>query len=161
MKRKSWIWILVTLILLISITSLIKNIKKDRTEISENIEKNIIEDYILTLEDGTLKNNSEKLKSKKEFNGFQIYNIRITSKDNETKVMFDVINISKVNKNEENVTFVMNDKEENEIGRVGIKLPKLEINKTATLELNLSDDFIKTYDIEILDEEISFLKQGE
>lgn len=155
MKRKTLIWIFVILTLLISII-LIKNINKDKTEMEEKIEENMIENYIVTLEDGTLKNNSEKLKTKKEFNGFQIYNIRITSKDNETKVMFDISNISKVNKNEKNVTFLMRDKEENEIGRIGIKLPELEINNTATLELSLSDNFIETYDIEILDEEISF-----
>lgn len=161
MKNKKIIFILVIISIIILIIFVKNKMNKTENETTENINIEKIQEevklleYVQTLEDGTLKNNSEKLKENKEFGGLEIKRILITGKDNEATMVIDIQNISTQVKEDKEVTLIMKDKDGNEIGKMGVNILKLQPKQASTLEFKMSLNFINTYDFEILDKKLA------
>ena len=160
MKKKNLIFILVIIAIIILVIFIKNKTNNVENKIEENInieeiKENVIPaEYIQTLEDGTLRNNSEKLKENKKIDGLETTRILITAKEETTIMMLDIKNISKDMKGNKEVTLLMKDKEGNEIGKIGVFISEIKPNDSITLELNTSKNFINTYDFEILDQKL-------
>lgn len=173
MKKNMWIYlgviiILITIIFLIlkftkkkeefkniSENSLSNNEKNVNEELLQETEKVIPAEYIEKLEDGTLKNSSEKLEEVKEIDKIKLYNIEMTAKDNETIMTIDLLNTTNYTKEEKEITLVLKDKEGEELGEVGLPISKMEAGEGLTMEIELDLKLINTYSIEIKDEPLT------
>ena len=158
MKNKTLgIIILVIGIVLLFICIILRNIKKPEENLEQEPQNEVeLSEYVETLEDGTIKNNSEKLQEEKQFENFIISNIKLTAKENEedATLMINVKNTSQKEEGDKNIIFVMKDKEGKEIAQIGVYLTKIEAKGVRTLEIETIHDVINTYDFEIIDEKL-------
>lgn len=158
MKKNKFLIIFIIVVILMIFLWVIS--RKKGSEISDNgiIEEKqevILKDYIEHLENGALRNTSEKLKESKEIEGVKINNIKITSEDlttDKVTLMFDVQNISNTTKDEKEIVLVMYDFEHKEIGKAELSLPNLNISQIVTIELDMTAEFINTYDISVIED---------
>lgn len=160
--RNSKFMVMLFIIAFIILIIFIKNKpNKTQDEIEENMnieeiqEEVKLAEYVETLEDGTLKNNSEKLKENKQFDGLEMTRILLTGKDNEMTMLIDIKNTTTETKENKELTLVMKDKDGNEIGKIGVTASKLQPKQALTLELKTGLNFINTYDFEILDKKLT------
>lgn len=158
MKNKKYIIVLI-IILVVLAGVLIKNRQHSNVpemELIEETKEVIPADYVQILDDGSLKNDSEKLKENKEIDELKISNIGITGKNDEAVLTINIENTSQQAGGDKDVIFVMKDKQENEIGKIALHVNKIEARKGATLEINTEFSLINTYDFEIVEGTLSF-----
>ncbi len=153
MKRNKFVIIFIIIIIAILFIWIISSKKDDQTVdigVIEEKQEVILENYIEHLENGVLNNTSEKLKQSREIEDIKIDNIKIMSEDitkDKVTLIFDVQNISNRTVSEKQVNFIMYDFEQKEIGKAEFSLPNLDALQTVTLELDMTAEFINTYDI--------------
>ena len=160
MKNKTLgIIILVIGIVLLFICIILRNIKKPEENLEQEPQNEVeLSEYVETLEDGTIKNNSEELKKEKQFGNYTISNIAITAKENENEdatITLNIKNNSQQEQVEKDITLVMKDKEGKEIAQIGLHLVNIEANGIRSLEIGTIYEVINTYDFEILDQALT------
>ncbi len=154
-KSKFLIIFIVVIVFIISLWIIVykKGNQKTKEETIEEKQDVVLADYIEHLENGTLSNTSEKLKESKEIEGIKIDNIKITSEDitkDKVALIFNIENISNVAIGEKEVALIMYNFEHNEIGRAEVGLPNLNVSQIVTIQLDVTAEFINTYDISVV-----------
>ena len=157
MKNKKILIGILLLIVIIVIAIIFISVRKPKENLEQEPQNEVeLSEYVETLEDGTIKNNSEELKKEKQFGNYTISNIRLTAKENEdATITLNIKNNSQQDQVEKDITLVMKDKEEKEIAQIGLHLVNIEAKGVRTLEIGTIYEVINTYDFEILDQALS------
>ena len=168
MKKK--IFIIILLILVIVIVFKLKNNKQDNKEqTNENkdvsneqqmIEDNndysniVIEEYVKTLEENTVIVESQKLKDERKIGNLIVQDIRIRSKDKDLSMSFGIKNTTSTTQGNKDVTLIAKKKNGEEIGKIALHIDEIPANGTIGYKLKPGYQYINTYDIEILEQQL-------
>lgn len=136
------IHIVIIVIIVLAVSIIISNSKK-----SKNQEQD--ENFTIVSEDGTIINNSEKLKQDKEIDGMIMNKINIKSKNNETTLTANIQNITEETKGDYPVIIKIKDKDSKVIKQISGYINTVEPNETTVLRIKTSYDFANAYDFEI------------
>ena len=156
-KKGLLILVAVSIVIILIIFVITRNIgkeeleenKEEQEQKTETVEEQSPEEIIEVIEDGTIVNNSNKIKSNKEVAGFVVSNIKLTAKDEDTMVVADVTN--KTGKNQEGflVDIVL-------VGRNGetlVKIPGtiIETQNGETIEIRaeITGNYVSAYDLKL------------
>ncbi len=103
------------------------------------------------LSDGTKINTSLALNADKKFDKYTIKNIRLTEKDNMTRLLATVSNNTE-NENLESklVDVILLDKDGNEIRKIGGIIASLKAGESTQLNVNITADLTNAYDFKIV-----------
>lgn len=118
-------------------------IGKTETAQTENVEN------VKMVNDNVKLNTSAKLQEPKTFQGLEISNIQITSKDNVTTMLATVTNKTSQTAGDCAVKLIMQDKEGNTITEAHGYISKVEPGKTTQLNISKTFDFANAYDYTI------------
>lgn len=134
---------------------LLINNKKQKTEqniietVKEETKSNVVDNYVIVTEDGTIKNKSNKIAEQKKINNFTVSNISLTSDGKNSYLKADVKSTSKI---EDNTTLefrflkedgselislfvvVLNTNDET-VGKIDTKLSNLDITGAYDLKI--------------------------
>lgn len=157
MKNKKIVVILLLIVIIIVLIVLVNN-RKSKENMQQVTQNEVTEptEYVETLEDGTLKNNSEELKKEKQFGSYAISNLEIIAKENEdATIMLNIENKTQQEQRERDITLVMKDREGKEIAQIGLHLVNIEAQGVRTIEIETIYEVINTYNVEILDQALN------
>ena len=151
--EKKWIVLLVAVFIILAVLiiglSLSKNKKTEEKGGTQVIQKQTEEKYVEVKEDGTKINQSNKLKETKNFEGLEIKNITIETKDNETILKADVENTTSQATGDYAIKIKVVDDLRNEIKQIGGYINYIGPKEKTTLIIKTSYDFANAYDFAI------------
>lgn len=139
--------ILLTILLIVNITKNKDNEENNAKDV-EGTEK--VGQYAQLLEDGTKVNISEALNQEKECNGFKIYNIQLSSKNDITNLVADITNNTGRDLDDMttvNITFLT--QTGFEIITIQAQIKPLKQGETTQLNANVSFDYSDVYDFKV------------
>lgn len=151
--EKKWIVLLVAVFIILAVLiiglSLSKNKKTEEKGGTQVIQEQTEEKYVEVKEDGTKINKSNKLKETKNFEGLEIKNITIETKDNETILKADVENTTSQATGDYAIKIKVVDDLGNEIKQIGGYINYIGPKEKTTLRIKTSYDFANAYDFAI------------
>lgn len=147
--KKFWIAVGVLIILMIFLIVKVKSKGKDKNQdiIQENQTK--VEEFVNTLSDGTKVNTSNKLAETKIIDGLEVSNIRLTEKNNLSKILATVKNPTTQDKGGYAVTIKLLDKNGDVLKEIEAYIDKVKAGDTVTLNTAATVDFANAYDFTI------------
>lgn len=145
---KRILYLILVLIIIITVAMLWENSKKVETEKNKTLETEVIEN-VQILEDGTKSNTSNKLKETKTFEGMEINNIKLTSRENVTLLSAIITNKANIKQGGYPVNIKMIDKEGNEIIKIVAFIGELEVGESSELNVSTTSNFVNAYDLSI------------
>ena len=147
MKDKKF-WIVVGVVILLMIILIVKGNKdKNQNVIQES--QTEVEEFVNTLSDGTKVNTSNKLAETKIIDGLEVSNIRLTEKNNLSKILATVKNPTTQEKGGYAVTIKLLDKNGETIKEIEAYIDKVKSEDTVTLNTAATVDFANAYDFTI------------
>ena len=147
MKDKKF-WIVVGVVILLMIILIVKGNKdKNQNVIQES--QTEVEEFVNTLSDGTKVNTSNKLAETKIIDGLEVSNIRLTEKNNLSKILATVKNPTTQEKGGYAVTIKLLDKNGETIKEIESYIDKVKSEDTVTLNTAATVDFANAYDFTI------------
>lgn len=146
---KKW-WIFIGIVIVIIIALLIWNGSRKKTLYENDVAIDNQTEFTKVQEDGVKVNTSSKLSETKKIEGLEIYNIKLTEKENVTEILADVKNTT--DKDVEGFYTIMTflDKDGETIVQLNGYIPTVEANGIATLNTNSGGDFADAYDFKIV-----------
>ena len=112
-------------------------------------EKEIKEEYVQVLDDGTKLNVSEELKEAKKIDGLEITNIQLTQKGGQTVLLADVTNPTAQEVGATGIYIIILDRKGNEIGKIPGVISPLKVGETKQLNVGVTDDYANAYDFKV------------
>lgn len=147
--KKIWIFIGVLIILIILLL-----IKRGANNKGGNIinEQKIVneEEFIEVISDGTKVNKSNKLAETKTIDGLEVSNIRLTEKNNMSRILATVKNTTNETKGEYAVKIILLNKVGETIKEIEAYIDKVAPGETVTLNTAATVDFANAYDFKIV-----------
>ncbi len=150
--------IMVIIIAVIIVTMAIGLIKKNSNHNDENIQnkdntnnqvEEQVEEYVKE-QDGIKTNISDKLRQSREFEGYKVDKIELTSQSSQTQLIAEMTNNSGVDKTAMLIDIVLLDKDGNEIVTLGGIIPATNAGETSQLNVNSSLNYANAYDFKII-----------
>ena len=151
MKRKEKIMIIA--LIAIAVVAVMWSLNRKK-EINNNIggqqQNNIVnEENVDVLEDGTKLNTSSKFHQTKNFDGMEISNFQLTSKNNVTQLLGTITNKSQTTKGGYAVNIKIVDKSGKTIITVAAYIGELRPGESAQLSTSATFDYANAYDFSI------------
>ncbi len=148
--KKIWIFIGVVIILIILLL-IIKGVSNKGGNIID--EQKIVneEEFVEVISDGTKINKSNKLQETKKINGLEISNIRLTEKNNMSRILATVKNTSSETKGGYAVKIILLNKVGETIKEIEAYIDKVDPGETVTLNTAATVDFANAYDFKIVE----------
>lgn len=139
--------IFIIILFIIVIIVVINRNKKENNNIYEQNYTTI--DKHTIIKNGTVINNSSKLKEEKTVGDFIITNCELTY-DNGTKLVGNVRNDTSRDKNESTmITITLIDENENELGMMIGSIPPINAKGTAQFNSYLTEEIMNVYDVKV------------
>ena len=145
-KEKILIIILLGIVLIMAILAIVKNQKESQKNIVEEINEE--EEFTRILEDGTKLNVSTKLNETKMVDKLKIYNIQLTSKNDQTVFLADVE--SSEDKEITLVDIVLLNKNGNELTTITGLIGKTKAGGVQQLNCVVTSDYANAYDFMVI-----------
>lgn len=145
-KEKILIIILLGIVLIMAILVIVKNQKESQKNIVEEINEE--EEFTRILEDGTKLNVSTKLNETKMVDKLKIYNIQLTSKNDQTVFLADVE--SSEDKEITLVDIVLLNKNGNELTTITGLIGKTKAGGVQQLNCVVTSDYANAYDFKVI-----------
>ncbi len=145
-KEKILIIILLGIVLIMAILAIVKNQKESQKNIVEEINEE--EEFTRILEDGTKLNVSTKLNETKMADKLKIYNIQLTSKNDQTVFLADVE--SSEDKEITLVDIVLLNKNGNELTTITGVIGKTKAGGVQQLNCVVTSDYANAYDFKVI-----------
>lgn len=145
-KEKILIILLLGIVLIMAILAIVKNQKESQKNIVEEINEE--EEFIRILEDGTKLNVSTKLNETKMVDKLKIYNIQLTSKNDQTVFLADVE--SSEDKEITLVDIVLLNKNGNELTTITGLIGKTKAGGVQQLNCVVTSDYANAYDFKVI-----------
>lgn len=145
-KEKILIIILLGIVLIMAILAIVKNQKESQKNIVEEINEE--EEFTRILEDGTKLNVSTKLNETKMVDKLKIYNIQLTSKNDQTVFLADVE--SSEDKEITLVDIVLLNKNGNELTTITGLIGKTKAGGVQQLNCVVTSDYANAYDFKVI-----------
>lgn len=145
-KEKILIIILLGIVLIMAILAIVKNQKESQKNIVEEINEE--EEFTRILEDGTKLNVSTKLNETKMLDKLKIYNIQLTSKNDQTVFLADVE--SSEDKEITLVDIVLLNKNGNELTTITGVIGKTKAGGVQQLNCVVTSDYANAYDFKVI-----------
>ncbi len=145
-KEKILIIILLGIVLIMAILAIVKNQKESQKNIVEEINEE--EEFTRILEDGTKLNVSTKLNETKMVDKLKIYNIQLTSKNDQTVFLADVE--SSEDKEITLVDIVLLNKNGNELTTITGVIGKTKAGGVQQLNCVVTSDYANAYDFKVI-----------
>ncbi len=145
-KEKILIIILLGIVLIMAILAIVKNQKESQKNIVEGINEE--EEFTRILEDGTKLNVSTKLNETKMVDKLKIYNIQLTSKNDQTVFLADVE--SSEDKEITLVDIVLLNKNGNELTTITGLIGKTKAGGVQQLNCVVTSDYANAYDFKVI-----------
>lgn len=151
MKKDKNVWIFVgVMVVLIVVLLVVRNNNKNKKgQEVENQTQVTGEEYVNVLSDGTKINTSDKLAETKVIDGLEISNIRLTEKNNISKILATVKNSSNQTKGGYKIKITLLDKNSNTIKEIESYIDQVEPGETVTLNTAATVDFANAYDFTV------------
>ena len=147
MKKKERRMILLLIIVGILMITVLANLRSKRnSEGNKSAGVKNRGEFVEVLEDGTLRNISEKLAEVKTVDYYEIANTKLTVQDGQTLIMADVKNIGTEKVDVKSIKITLLDKEGKEIKTVDGIIGNIEPGQTVPLSIAHKDDFANAYD---------------
>jgi len=123
-------------------------IRKDNN--NEPQQNNIVkEEYVDVLQDGTKLNTSSKLHETKKFDGMEISNFQLTTKNNVTQLLGTITNKTQTTKGGYPVNIKIVDKSGKTIITVAAYIGELKPGESTQLSTSATFDYANAYDFSI------------
>ena len=150
MKDKK-VWIVIVILILILVVILISKGNKNKENEGKGTQENEtqVEEYVNTLSDGTKINTSNKLAEAKTIDGLEVSNIRLTEKNNLSKILATVKNPTNETKGGYAVIIKLIDKKGETLKEIEAYIDKVKAGDTVTLNTAATVDFANAYDFTI------------
>lgn len=151
MKKNEKIMILILAVITIILIIIMINRKEPKRTLN-NTDANAIakaEDFITTLGDGTKLNTSQKLHETKNFEGLEISDLQLTSKNNASVILATVTNISNTNQGDFEMALTFVDKDGKKIKVVTAMIRELAPGEKTTINSSTTFDYSNAYDFSI------------
>lgn len=145
-KEKILIILLLGIVLIMAILAIVKNQKESQKNIVEEINEE--EEFTRILEDGTKLNVSTKLNETKMVDKLKIYNIQLTSKNDQTVFLADVE--SSEDKEITLVDIVLLNKNGNELTTITGVIGKTKAGGVQQLNCVVTSDYANAYDFKVI-----------
>lgn len=145
-KEKILIILLLGIVLIMAILAIVKNQKESQKNIVEEINEE--EEFTRILEDGTKLNVSTKLNETKMVDKLKIYNIQLTSKNDQTVFLADVE--SSEDKEITLVDIVLLNKNGNELTTITGLIGKTKAGGVQQLNCVVTSDYANAYDFKVI-----------
>ena len=145
-KEKILIILLLGIVLIMAILAIVKNQKESQKNIVEGINEE--EEFTRILEDGTKLNVSTKLNETKMVDKLKIYNIQLTSKNDQTVFLADVE--SSEDKEITLVDRVLLNKNGNELTTITGLIGKTKAGGVQQLNCVVTSDYANAYDFKVI-----------
>jgi hypothetical protein len=145
-KEKILIILLLGIVLIMAILAIVKNQKESQKNIVEGINEE--EEFTRILEDGTKLNVSTKLNETKMVDKLKIYNIQLTSKNDQTVFLADVE--SSEDKEITLVDIVLLNKNGNELTTITGLIGKTKAGGVQQLNCVVTSDYANAYDFKVI-----------
>jgi len=145
-KEKILIIILLGIVLIMAILAIVKNQKESQKNIVEEINEE--EEFTRILEDGTKLNVSTKLNETKMVDKLKIYNIQLTSKNDQTVFLADVE--SSEDKEITLVDIVLLNKNGSELTTITGLIGKTKAGGVQQLNCVVTSDYANAYDFKVI-----------
>lgn len=146
--KKVWIFVSIIVVLII-ILLIVKGTNNKGGNIIEEQKVSKNEEYVEVISDGTKINKSSKLAETKTIDGLEVSNIRLTEKNNTSKILATVKNTSNEVKGGYAVKITLLDKTGAKIKEIEAYIDKVQPEKTVTLNTAATVDFANAYDFTI------------
>ncbi len=147
--KKVWIFIGVVILLIVILLIVKANGKKGNGEV-KNIEQSAQqEEHVNVLADGTKVNTSNKLAETKTIDGLEVSNIRLTEKNNVSRILATVNNPTSQEKGGFAVKITLLTKDGSVLKELEAYLDKVLPGEQATLNTAATVDFANAYDFKI------------
>ena len=146
--------IIIRIVFIVCVKTLLKREDNNDTKVDENkftLYDTSIAEYVKTSEDGTKINISPKLNQDMKFNGLDIKNIQLTSKNGITTLLADISNNTNKDSEMQNINIKLLDENNKEIRVVRGFIPSLKIGETTKLNVSMSSNLITAYDIKFFE----------
>ena len=146
--------IIIIIVFIVCVKTLLKREDNNDTKVDENkftLYDTSIAEYVKTSEDGTKINISPKLNQDMKFNGLDIKNIQLTSKNGITTLLADISNNTNKDSEMQNINIKLLDENNKEIRVVRGFIPSLKIGETTKLNVSMSSNLITAYDIKFFE----------
>lgn len=147
--KNVWIFIGVMIVLIIVLLVVRSNNKNKKGQVIEDQTQVSGEEYVKILSDGTRVNTSDKLAESKMIDGLEISNIRLTEKNNISKILATVKNGSNQTKGGYKIKITLVDKNSNTIKEIESYIDPVEPGETVTLNTSATEDFANAYDFTV------------
>ena len=144
--KKIWIFIGGVIILILVLLVVKSNSKKETGKQEEIVQEQKAEEFVSVLSDGTKVNNSNKLAETKIIDELEVSDIRLTQKDNISKILATVKNPTSQVKGGYLVKIELLDKEQKTIEEIKAYIDKVQPGETVTLNAAATVDFANAYD---------------
>ncbi len=145
-KEKILIILLLGIVLIMAILAIVKNQKESQKNIVEEINEE--EEFTRILEDGTKLNVSTKLNETKMVDKLKIYNIQLTSKNDQTVFLADVE--SSEDKEITLVDIVLLNKNGSELTTITGLIGKTKAGGVQQLNCVVTSDYANAYDFKVI-----------
>lgn len=145
-KEKILIILLLGIVLMMAILAIVKNQRESQKNIVEEINEE--EEFTRILEDGTKLNVSTKLNETKMVDKLKIYNIQLTSKNDQTVFLADVE--SSEDKEITLVDIVLLNKNGNELTTITGLIGKTKAGGVQQLNCVVTSDYANAYDFKVI-----------
>lgn len=146
--KKVWIFVLVMIVIIVLLLIIKANSNKGGNIIDEQkIAKD--EEFVEVKSDGTKINTSNKLAETKMIDGLEVSNIRLSEKNNTSRILATVKNTSGVQKGGYAVKIALLNKQGQTIKEIEAYIDKVASGDTVTLNTAATVDFANAYDFTI------------
>lgn len=145
-KEKILIILLLGIVLIMAILAIVKNQKESQKNIVEGINEE--EEFTRILEDGTKLNVSTKLNETKMVDKLKIYNIQLTSKNDQTVFLADIE--SSEDKEITLVDIVLLNKNGSELTTITGLIGKTKAGGVQQLNCVVTSDYANAYDFKVI-----------
>ncbi len=146
-NKKVWIFVLVIIVLIILLLIKVNSNKGGNIIDEQKIARD--EEFVEVKSDGTKINTSNKLAETKMIDGLEVSNIRLTEKNNTSRILATVKNTSGVQKGGYAVKIVLLNKQGQTIKEIEAYIDKVASGDTVTLNTAATVDFANAYDFTI------------
>lgn len=149
MKRKEKIMIIALIAIAVIAVMWVVNRKKDNRNNGGQQNNIVKEENVDVLGDGTKVNTSSKLQETKKFDGMEISNFQLTSKNNVTQLLGTITNKTQIKKGGYPVNIKIVDKSGKTIIIVAAYIGEIKPGESAQLSTSATFDYANAYDFSI------------
>lgn len=152
-KKKVLIGVLIVILVVLAIIMVVGN-KKEKNEenLSRREEKNIVQENVKELENGTKVNTSEELAKNKTLEGLEITNMQLKENGGISKLVADVKNPTQQDKESMKVKVEILDETGKTVVTLKGKIDPVKAGKTVKLNMAVTADVVNAHDFRITKE---------